>query len=207
MRQYKLLGIATLALCSALSMSQGSWRDRQGVYHSMHGRFGGPVYVGTPRLDVTASLIAVGGGIGNFSIQRALRSTEGDAWTSAEMRNLRETYGSDRVRQWERSFDFAVADSSRRATDDGIYLPDPSMRGRRLAMALVNSGIDGGHEFNAGLLWDRMVSHNIHEKVMDDLDTQYSKDADADYHQISNRLFYDLAMHLDMPQIKLAGFH
>jgi hypothetical protein len=81
------------------------------------------------------------------------------------------------------------------------------MKGRRLAMALVNAGIDENHRFTSETWCDRTFSHPVHEKVMDDIDVQYGKDADGSYHQITNQLFYDLAMHLNMPQIRLADFH
>jgi len=207
MKNLKHITVATLALCSVLGSAQTYLRNRDHTEPGMHARYGGGVYLGPPRLDVTSSLIYAGGGIENFSVQRFLRSTEGDEWTNTELESLRFTYGREKVRLWERAFDFAVADSARRATDEGITLPIPSMRGRRLAMALVNAGIDENHRFTAETWMDRTVSNSVHKKVLDDLDLQYGPDATGDFHQISNRMFYDLALHLNMDQIKLAWFN
>jgi len=207
MKKMKQLTITALALLSAFGASQTYLRNRDYTEPGIHGRYGGGVYLGPPRLDVTSSLILVGGGVENFTIERALRSTEGDEWTNGELQSLRDTYGREKLRNWERGFDFAMKDSARRATDAGITLPLPDMRGRRLAMALVNAGIDEHHRFTCETLMDRTVSHGVHETVMNDVDLQYGPEADADSHQITNRMFFDLAMHLGMTQIKLADFH
>ena len=207
MRNFKQLTVATLALVSAFGTAQTYLKNKDHTEPGMHARYGGGVYLGSPRLDVTSSLILAGGGIENFSIQRALRSTEGDDWTNDELQRLRDMYGREHVRVWERAFDFTIADAARRATDDGLTLPLPDMKGRRLAMALVNAGIDEDHRFAAETLWDRAISHEVHQQVMDDIDRQYGADGNGDFHQITNRMFYDLAMHLNMQQIKLAWFH
>jgi len=207
MKIAKCLTIATLALFSAFGMPQTYLRNRDFTEPGMHGRYGGGVYMGPPRLDVTSSLILAGGGVENFRIERALRSTEGDTWTNDELDSLRDTYGREKVRNWGRAFDMSVKDAARRATNAGLTLPLPDMKGRRLAMALVNAGIDEDHRFTCETFMDRTLSHGVHEQVMDDVDKQFGSDADGDSHQITNRLFYDLAMHLGMQQIKLADFH
>jgi hypothetical protein len=207
MKNLKCLTLATCSLLSAFGLAQTYLRNRDYVEPGMHGRYGGGVYLGSPRLDVTSSLILAGGGVENFTIERALRSTEGDEWTNGELQSLRDSYGRERVRNWERAFDLSVKDAARRATDAGLTLPLPNMKGRRLAMALVNAGIDMDHRFTCETLMDRTVSHRVHEQVMDDVDLQYGPDADGDQHMISNRMFFDLAMHLGMTQIKLADFH
>jgi hypothetical protein len=54
---------------------------------------------------------------------------------------------------------------------------------------------------------DKAISHNIHERVMDDIDRKFGLTADADYHRISNQAMYDLAHALGAKSVKLAGFH
>jgi hypothetical protein len=42
---------------------------------------------------------------------------------------------------------------------------------------------------------------------MDDIDKKFGGAADADYHKISNQLFYDLAHALGAKTVKLNRFH
>lgn len=208
MTNLKMISLATLALCGALGMAQTGIRDKHdGDGTSVHGRYGGGIYLGPPSLDVTASMVAAGGGAGNFSIQRALRFAAGDEWVTTELTQLGEMYGRKKVRRWEETIEFAVTDSWSKGVETGTVMPKANMHGRRLAMAMVNAGVDENHQFTSELWMDRTESHNVNVKVLEDMDKQFGTDADADCHQITNRLFYDLAVHLNMTQVKLAGFH
>jgi len=177
---------------------------------AMHGRFGGPVYSGAPALGVTAALVMAGGGPAKFSTAAALTTMLGKSTVTAEVAKLSKQYGAAEVRQWLKTFDFAVDDSLKIATAAGIKLPpaDPKMTGKALATALVTAGKDADGVFQIEYLLDKAVSHKIHVQVMNDIDAApgLGKKADLDYHMISNQAFYDVGDALGVP-VKLAPLH
>jgi hypothetical protein len=177
----------------------------------MHGRFGGPVYTGKPALGVTAALVMAGGGPAKFSTAAALTSMVGAPLVTAEVAKLTKQYGAAEVGTWLKTFDFAVADSLKIATAAGVKLPaaDPKLTGKALAATLVNAGADKAGTFQIEFLLDKAVSHAIHVKVMNDIDSApgLGKKADLEYHTVSNQAFYDLAQALGAKTIKLAPLH
>jgi hypothetical protein len=177
----------------------------------MHGRFGGPVYTGAPALNVTAALVAAGGGPVKFSTATALTAMVGAATVKAEVAKLTKQYGAAKVASWLKTFDFAVADSLKVATAAGVKLPaaDPKMTGKLLATTLVTAGTAKDGTFQIELLLDKAVSHKIHVQVMNDIDKApgLGKKADLDYHTISNQAFYDVAQALGAKSVMLAPLH
>jgi hypothetical protein len=177
---------------------------------AMHGRFGGPVYSGAPALGVTAALVMAGGGPAKFSTAAALTTMLGKATVGAEVGKLTKQYGAPAVKQWLKTFDFAVADSLKIATAKGIKLPaaDPKLTGAKLASTLVTAGTDLTGTFQIEYLLDKAVSHGIHVEVMNDIDKApgFGKKVDLDYHTISNQAFYDVGEALKLP-VKLAPLH
>ena len=203
-----MISLASLALCASMGMAQTGIRDKHdGDGNSIHARYGGSIYNGAPTLDVTWAMVDAGGGAGNFSIERALRKAAGEDWVTTELSTLTEHYGRKKMRVWAETFEFAVTTSIAKNEEAGMMMPKSPMQARRLAMAMVNAGVDEAHTFTTDLWMDRTESHTTHMKVMDAMDKQYGSDADADCHQISNQLFFDLARHLNMTQVNLAGFH
>jgi len=174
--------------------------------HQM-GRFGGPVYSGKPNLVATASLVAAGGGAANYSTATALVSMVGKDTVNAEVAKLTKQYGKDEVTQWLKTFDFAVTDALKIATNAGVKLPEPAVSGTKLAAALVQAGMTEDGTFQIEFLLDKAVSHSIHVQVMNDIDKQLGKKADLDYHLISNQAFFDVGTALKIPNIKLAPLH
>ncbi|MHB8634864.1 MAG: hypothetical protein ACYC96_00155 [Fimbriimonadaceae bacterium] len=208
MKNLRIISLAILALAAVSVVAQTPTRGFQGRKGtSMHGRYGGGMYLGAPTLDVTAAMVRAGGGASDFSIKRALVVAAGKDWATSELSHLNAKYGAAKMRRWTETFNFAVTDSQRKNARAGVVMPTAHMQARPLAMAMVNAGVDKNHLFTTDLWMDRTESHNVHMKVMSDMDKQYGSDADADWHQVSNRLFYDLALHLNMKQVKLAGFH
>src|SRR5579864_5382658 len=67
------------------------------MHGQQEGRFGGPVYSGKPNLVATASLVAAGGGVGNYSTATALVSMLGKDTVNAEVAKLTKQYGKDEV--------------------------------------------------------------------------------------------------------------
>jgi len=174
------------------------------------GRYGGPVYNGAPALPVTVALVMAGGGPGKFSTATALTSMVGSDLVNAEVGKLTKQYGKDRVTLWLKTFDFAVNDAVKVATDAGVKLPAPAnLSGKKLAVTLVQAGTYTDGTFYIEYLLDKAVSHKIHSQVMDNIDKQpgLGPKADLDYHRISNQAFYDLAQALGATSVKLADLH
>ncbi len=176
---------------------------------TMMGRFGGPIYNGPPALAVTASLVAAGGGASDYSTATALTNMLGAATVNAEVAKLTKQYGAAKVNLWLKTFDFAVKDSLKIATSAGIKLPAATMSGKDLATTLVKAGTAADGTFQIEFLLDKAVSHKIHVQVMNDIDKEpgLGKQADLDYHLISNQAFYDVAQALGMASVKLAPLH
>ena len=204
--------IAALAAVAAFSMGSVALADQMGSSSmAQQGRFGGPVYSGPPALSVTASLVAAGGGADNYSTAKALVSMVGKDTVNAEVAKLQKQYGKDAVTQWLSTFDFAVTDALKHATDAGVKLPapDPMLTGKALATTLVKAGTASDGTFQIEFLLDKAVSHPIHNAVMDDIDNSSAmgKHADLMYHTISNQAFYDLAQALGATDVKLSPLH
>lgn len=204
-----LAAIVAAAACSLGSVALADNMMSSGT--TMHGRFGGPVYTGAPALNVTAALVAAGGGATHFSTATALVAMVGKDTVNAEVAKLQKQYGKDAVTQWLAVFDYAVDDSLKHATAAGVKLPapDPMLSGKELASTLVKAGTASDGTFQIEFLLDKAVSHDIHNAVMDDIDkdASFGKHADLMYHTISNQAFYDLAQALGAKDVKLAPLH
>lgn len=172
-----------------------------------HGRYGGSSYEGKPALAVTASLVQAGGGAANYSTAKALVSMVGSKAAQAEVAKLTKQYGKAKVASFIQVGDFAVKDALRLATKAGVKLPKATLKGKNLASALVNAGLEKDNTFNIELLLDKAVTHGIHEQVMDNIDKKFGGAADANYHRIANQAFYDLAHALGVKKVKLNKFH
>jgi hypothetical protein len=171
------------------------------------GRYVGPVYNGAPALTVTASLVKAGGGADNFSIATALTSMVGPKLVTAEVGKLTKQYGSDKVTQWITTFNFAVDDSLKIATADGVTLPAANLSGKKLAATLVKAGLDKYGIFYTEFMLDKAVTHKIHMQVMDDIDAKYGGQDDTDYHAITNQAMVDLAHALGYSSVQVASLH
>lgn len=175
----------------------------------IHGRYGGPVYNGPPALAATASLVAAGGGPQDYSTAKALTAMVGSKLVNAEVGKLSKQYGTAATEQWLKTFDFAVDDSLKIATSEGVKLPPPALEGKALAKALVGAGATKDGTFEIEFLLDKAVSHKIHVQVMNDIDKTegLGKLADLKYHLISNQAFYDVAQALGDKTVKLSSIH
>jgi len=180
------------------------------AYGAAMNRYGGPIYMGAPALGTTAALVKAGGGAGHFSLVTALTSMVGSKLVTDEVGKLTKQYGKHAVGQWVTGFNFSVEDSLRLATKAGVTLPSPSadLHGKALAAALVNAGVDPQtNVFWAGRLYDKTVTHAIHDQVMNDIDAKYGAMTDMITHKISNQAMYDLAHALDDTHVRLASLH
>jgi len=178
--------------------SMGSMKS--GAMGMMSGdRYGGPAYLGAPDLPVTVSVVTAGGGAANFSTAKALTAMVGPTLTNAEVGKLTQQYGKEKVDSFITVFNYVVGDAVTIATADGMKLPAASpLDGKALAGQLVKFGAaEGTHDrFWTGDMLDHLVSHKIHDQVMDDIDKKYGAPADENYHVISNQAFYDIAQAL-----------
>lgn len=198
------------------SMAGGSMAPKDMGKDSMVGghmmsRYGGPIYTGAPALNVTAALVAAGGGPAKYSTAAALTAMLGKATVTAEVAKLTKQYGAAAVTAWLKTFDFAVGDALKIATSKGIKLPAPDAKltGKALATTLVTAGTAPDGTFQIEFLLDKAVSHGIHVQVMDDIDANpaFGKKADLQYHEASNQAFYDVAQALGDTKVKLSPLH
>jgi hypothetical protein len=203
--------LAALAAATSLAAGAAANADSMSGPMGMQGRFGGPVYTGAPALNVTAALVAAGGGADHYSTATALVAMVGQDTVNAEVGKLQTQYGKTAVTQWLSTFDFAVTDALKHATAAGVALPapDPTLTGKTLAATLVKAGTAADGTFQIEFLLDKAVSHDIHDAVMDDIDNSptLGKHDDLMYHEISNQAFYDLAQALGATSVKLAPLH
>jgi len=179
-----------------------------GPDHGMPDGFAGegPTYTGAPDLQAAISLVLAGGSPKNFSIVRAITNLAGAAVAKAEVAKLTRQYGDARVQKYVGVQNFAVNDAVRIALAAGVKFPKPMLRGVALAKRVVGLGLVNGTYYE-GTFLDHLVSHKIHEAVMVDIDRTFGREADANYHLISNQAHYDLAHALGVTSVKLAAYH
>lgn len=196
---YKLAVLgAAMALFTGAAFAQGSGTNM----------FGGPIYTGQPALDVTAALVEAGGGAENFDFSKALVSMLGEKTVNAEVAKLTKQYGQAEVNTFVTGMTYAVKDGLKRATEAGVTLPAPAnLKGKELALTLVKAGTAPDGTFWSGYLFDKALSHDLHNKVMDDINTNVSGQADMVTHKILNQAMYDVAHALGQKHVKLASLH
>ncbi|TAL95949.1 MAG: hypothetical protein EPN69_05010 [Rhodanobacter sp.] len=171
--------------------------------------FGGESYNGAPALTVTAALVKAGGGASNFSFSTALVSMLGQKTVNAEVAKLTKQYGHENVTNFINGMTFAVNDGLKRATEAGVKLPaaPADLKGVKLAKTLVTAGTTADGTWWSGLLFDKALSHDIHVRVMQDIDAKYSHAADENTHKVLNQALYDVAQALKVKGVKLASLH
>jgi hypothetical protein len=189
--------IVAAAFASSLAFGQ----------HMDMARYGGPAYMGKPALNVTASLLAAGGGATHFSTAKALTSMVGEKTVTAEVAKLTKQYGKARVGKWLQVFDFAVADAVKIATAAKVKFPKADLKGTALAATMVKAAMDKDGTIYTELLLDKALTHGIHNKVMDNIDAKFGADVDLDFHRITNQALYDLAVAFKVKGAKLAKLH
>lgn len=171
--------------------------------------FGGPAYMGDPALEVTAALVKAGGGADNFSFSTALVSMLGEDTVNAEVAKLSKQYGADQVQQFVDGMTFAVNDGLKRAAEAGVTLPQPpaDLQGQKLALVLVQAGTVDDGTWWSGYLFDKALSHGLHNQVMADIEATAGHGADELTHRVLNQAMYDVAQALGQKNVKLAALH
>jgi hypothetical protein len=214
-------GAALAALCFApafaqsnapMPMSTGSMSGGMmsgGLDHGMPPRGAGGDgvdYTGTPDLQAAISLVTAGGAPGHFSIVKALTALAGAKTANAEVAKLTKQYGAAKVGSFVAVQNFAVNDAVAIATKAGVKFPSPTLHGAALAKRVVTLGVVGGTYYE-GTQLDHLVTHQIHEAVMNDIDKKFGAAADGNYHRIADQAHYDLAQALGVTSVKLAAYH
>lgn len=172
--------------------------------------FGGPIYNGEPALAATAALVKAGGGADNFDFSKALVAMLGEKTVNAEVAKLTQQYGKQNVEDFVNGMTFAVKDALKRATAQGIKLPDPpaDLTGTKLADALVGAGTAPDGTWWSGYMFDKAISHALHDEVMADIDASPAGHAgDENTHKILNQAMFDVAQALGHKDVKLAPLH
>ena len=171
--------------------------------------FGGETYNGAPALTATAALVKAGGGAADFSFSKALVSMLGEKTVKAEVAKLNKQYGEKNVTDFINGMTFAVKDGLMRATEAGVKLPaaPADLKGAKLASTLVTAGTTSDGTWWSGMLFDKALSHDLHVKVMQDIDAKYGHAADENTHKILNQAMYDVAQALKVKNVKLASLH
>lgn len=163
---------------------------------SARARFGdAPAYLGPPNLPVTLSMVVAGGGPAAFDSAKLVGVLAGEK-TQAEVANLQQKFGADGVKSFLNVFTFVVNQSLRYVSAAKVQLPsqpnpDPK-DGKALAAALYKLGVTPVGHFDVEYMLDGLVTHDIHVKVMDDIDARYGAVADANYHAVLTQAILDL---------------
>lgn len=170
--------------------------------------FGGTSYLGDPELAVTAALVATGGGAENFSFATALVAMLGEEVVNNELGKLNKQYGKQEVDTFISGMDMAVGFGLARATEAGISLPAPAeFSDTELPRTLVEMGVTPDGTFWSGYFFDKALSHDIHNLVMADINSNVSYEADKVTHKVFNQAMFDIAQVLGMKEVKLAELH
>jgi hypothetical protein len=194
-----LVGLSLVASVSAFAANHSNG----------HNWYGGPIYSGQPDLQLTAALVKAGGGPAHFKFSTALVSMLGQKTVNAEVAKLTKQYGQKNVDDFLSGMTFVINDALKRATAAGVKLPaaPPDLKGQKLAVALVKAGTAPDGTFWAGHLFDKTVSHKIHDEVMSDVNRKFSPAADQNAHKILNQAMYDVAHALGHGNVQLASLH
>jgi hypothetical protein len=201
--------MASPAPMSMSSSPMAATGSMTGPDHGMpQGRTGGDgtAYTGAPDLQAAISLVTAGGTPGSFSITTALANLVGADAAKAEVAKLTKQYGAAAVGSFVEVQNFAVDDAVKIALAAGVKFPQPTLKGKDLAVRVVELGLVDGTYYE-GTQLDHLVTHAIHEKVMGDIDAKYGAAADANYHKIADQAHYDLAQALGATTVKLAAYH
>ncbi|MBO1927228.1 hypothetical protein J3998_06525 [Thiomicrorhabdus sp. 6S2-11] len=208
------MGIALIvtlstAMSGCASAHDGEHHQASTTQHSTPmNMFGGVSYQGEPALAVTAALVKAGGGSENFSFATALVSMLGEEAVNAEVAKLTQQYGEAEVSTFIGGMDLAINLGLKHATQAGVSLPEPApLSGVELAKTLVTAGTTPDGTFWSGHLFDKAVSHKIHNQVMEDINNSAGYETDLITHKILNQAMYDVAQTLGMNHVKLASLH
>lgn len=150
-----------------------------------------PCYLGPPNLKLARAFVDAAGGPERAKTLTLLGVLAGPGLPKLRAA-MEAKYGADAFAQFLAASDFAMQDSGALLAAAHVPLPPagaPSAKdGRALFAALWAAGSYAKGEYDYEYMLDRMLGHEIHAKVMDDIDARYGKKADAYYHVIFTAL-------------------
>lgn len=174
------------------------------------GKFGGKVHSGAASLQLTAALLQAGGGAEDFSTRTALVNVLGEPATDQELTKLEQQYGKRAVQSWLEISDWLVTQGLVQLRNIGTELPPPpdSLKGDRLAQALVEAGVapeDGA--FWSSYYYDHLFSHGVNRVLEEDLGRRYGENRARRAYAVNNQLMYDISLQIHNSNISLAKLH
>jgi hypothetical protein len=149
-----------------------------------HGR-----YLGKPDLELTAAMVAAGGGPRHFEAVTLLRSLAAEH-RDAEFASLDERFGARRVAQFAKTFDTFVDRALGIAAHERLTFPKPSPLLTRdpsfLSASLYHAGVMPDGRFDIGYMLEHLLSRPMHKELMDEVnaDPAFGPAVNADFHVI-----------------------
>jgi hypothetical protein len=166
-----------------------------------------PANLFAPDLRLASSLIASGGGPGNFSTVRAFNTMIGPDALVAEQDKLASIYGRRNAGMFVDTFDFAMADAWRLAGAHDMSMPPPSEAdGQTLAAQLVRAGTNADGTFNSAELFIVLMGPVVATQLMADINQRFGPGSALTFTRIGNQFFYDVAQTVGA-NVKLAPNH
>jgi hypothetical protein len=199
-----LLAFAAVALIGAAAMA--AVPDKSYVSNM----YGGAIYDGSPRLELTAALLQAGGGQGDYSLHTAFVTMLGQKAADTEMDKLTRQYGAQNVAGWIDGSNWMMVHGLASFKSKGMNLPEvpTDLNGVKLAAALVNAGIaPDDAAYWSGRMYDHLFSHDINAGVVKDMDRKASQYYAKNMYAINNQAMYDVAQSLDTHDVELALLH
>ncbi len=152
-------------------------------------------YLGQPDLAAALALLIAGGGVRAFSGPKLVSSLAGDR-TQAEIGSLRDRFGADQTESFLNVFTFAGEQAVRYVAAAQLSwpaapVPDPT-NGKALTLALHGLGMDPAGHFAVEYMLDHLFSHEVHVKVIDEIDAKFGQAADANFHAVLAQTLLDL---------------
>lgn len=152
-------------------------------------------YKGEPALQLTLAMV-MAGGAERFRSTSLFSMLAGER-AESEADKLRNQFGQDRMVRFFRVADFVVVDTlhifdSKEIPRPDAPNPDPT-DGRALAMALYKAGrpAETG-AFSVEYLLDHLMSHAVHQQVVQDVGEQFGADAYPSYAEVFGQTMNDL---------------
>lgn len=154
-----------------------------------------PVYNGAPDTGLADAFIGSGGGSGSFSSIRAFNGMIGPDAVLAAERDLGTTGGANNAAGFVREFDYAVTDAWTVASRQNVKLGNaPATSGSAgVARSLVSDGTTPDGTFDISYLFAHLFTPAVATQVMHDVDTRYGDGSSAQFTQMGNRFFSDVA--------------
>jgi len=155
------------------------------------------IYRGAPDLALTAAIVQAGGGPAHFEGARLLAALAGPA-LPGELTILERRHGVAAVRDFAPILTFAIRDTLRIATQQGVTLPPPRPAPgdrRALVRAVWEAGHAAGGSWDVGVFLERLMTHPIHHALMHDIDAdpQIGAARNATFHEVLSEAMNDLA--------------